>query len=156
MSNQSNSDIQGESTFSLIIKVAVVTVCRLVLNTARRFAYPFAPVLSRSLGVPLTAITSLIAVNQATGILGMFFGPVADRFGYRLVMLAGLMNTVWAQETRTEIPAFLTTPDKVESKIGTLQFNDGYPTRETAAKIRDELDYLFQSGRRDRRANLGR
>jgi hypothetical protein len=62
--------------------------------------------------------------------------------GISLVMLAGLMNTVWAQETRTEIPAFLTTPDKVESKIGTLQFNDGYPTGEAAAKIRDELDYL--------------
>ncbi|MGD8519913.1 MAG: MFS transporter [Desulfobacterales bacterium] len=94
MSNQSNSDIEGESTSSLIIKVAVVTICRLVLNTARRFAYPFAPVLSRSLGVPLTAITSLIAVNQATAILGMFFGPVADRLGYRLIMLAGLTMLV--------------------------------------------------------------
>lgn len=94
MSNQSNSDIQGESTSSLIIKVAVVTICRLVLNTARRFAYPFAPVLSRSLGVPLTAITSLIAVNQATAILGMFFGPVADRLGYRLIMLTGLTMLV--------------------------------------------------------------
>lgn len=65
-------------------------LCRLVLNTARRFAYPFAPVLSRGLGVPLTAVTSLIAVNQTTGILGIFFGPLADRFGYRLMMLAGL------------------------------------------------------------------
>ncbi len=94
MTNQSNSDIQRESTSSLIIKVGVVTICRLVLNTARRFAYPFAPVLSRSLDVPLTAITSLIAVNQATGILGMFFGPVADRLGYRLIMLTGLTMLV--------------------------------------------------------------
>lgn len=94
MTNQSNSDIQRESTSSLIIKVGVVTICRLVLNTARRFVYPFAPVLSRSLGVPLTAITSLIAVNQATGILGMFFGPVADRLGYRLIMLTGLTMLV--------------------------------------------------------------
>jgi len=47
-------------------------------------------VLSRGLGVPLTAITSIIAVNQATAILGMFFGPLADRFGYRLMMLVGL------------------------------------------------------------------
>jgi len=60
------------------------------LNTARRFAYPFAPVLSRGLGVPLTAITSLIAVNQATAILGIGFGPVADRFGYRRMMLIGM------------------------------------------------------------------
>jgi DHA1 family inner membrane transport protein len=68
----------------------VTTLCRLVLNTARRFAYPFAPALSRGLGVPLTAITSLIAVNQATAVLGLFFGPVADRLGYRLMMLTGM------------------------------------------------------------------
>jgi predicted MFS family arabinose efflux permease len=68
----------------------VTTLCRLVLNTARRFAYPFAPALSRGLGVPLTAITSLIAVNQATAVLGLFFGPIADRLGYRLMMLSGM------------------------------------------------------------------
>ena len=75
---------------SLAWKMGLATACRLVLNTARRFAYPFAPVLSRGLGVPLTAITSLIAVNQATAIIGMFFGPIADLLGYRLMMLAGL------------------------------------------------------------------
>ena len=70
--------------------VGVATLFRLVLNTARRFAYPFAPALSRGLGVPLTAITSIIAINQSTAVLGMFFGPLADRLGYRLMMLAGL------------------------------------------------------------------
>ena len=74
----------------LTLIIVVTTLCRLVLNTARRFAYPFAPVLSRGLGVPLTAITSLIAVNQATSVLGFFFGPVADRLGYRLMMQAGM------------------------------------------------------------------
>jgi len=28
----------------------------------------------------------------------------------------------------------------VESGIGTLEFTDGYPTRETATKLRDHLD----------------
>ena len=50
----------------LTLSIVVTTLCRLVLNTARRFVYPFAPALSRGLGVPLTAITSLIAINQAT------------------------------------------------------------------------------------------
>jgi len=68
--------------------VGTVVLCRLLLNTARRFAYPFAPALSRGLGVSLTAFTSIIAVNQATTLLGMFFGPLADRLGYRLMMLA--------------------------------------------------------------------
>lgn len=74
----------------LILTVSVAVICRILFNTVRRFVYTFAAVLSRGLGVPLTAITSLIAVNQATGIIGLFFGPIADRFGYRLVMLLGL------------------------------------------------------------------
>jgi predicted MFS family arabinose efflux permease len=74
----------------LTLSIVVTTLCRLVLNTARRFVYPFAPALSRGLGVPLTAITSLIAVNQATAVLGLFFGPIADRLGYRLMMLTGM------------------------------------------------------------------
>lgn len=71
-------------------RIILAIFCRLLLNTARRFPYPFAPVLSRGLGVPLTAITSLIAVNQATAILGIGFGPLADRFGYRRMMLIGM------------------------------------------------------------------
>lgn len=80
-----------ENSFSRLAWIAgAATFCRLVLNTARRFAYPFAPALSRGLGVHLTAVTSLIAINQATSITGIFFGPLADRFGYRLMMIAGL------------------------------------------------------------------
>ena len=82
---------QDESRPQLILKILVVVICRLVLNTARRFAYPFAPVLSRGLGVPLTSITSLIAVNWATSLLGIFFGPLADRFGYGKMMVLGLI-----------------------------------------------------------------
>jgi DHA1 family inner membrane transport protein len=75
----------------LWVVVGITTFFRLVLNTARRFAYPFAPVLSRGLGVPLTAVTFLIAVNQFTGVLGLVFGPLADRWGYRQVMRLGLL-----------------------------------------------------------------
>ena len=90
MSLRSTSLTSDQSVSGLIWKVVVATLCRLILNTARRFAYPFAPALSRGLGVPLTAITSIIAVNQFTAVLGMFFGPLADRLGYRLMMLVGL------------------------------------------------------------------
>ena len=40
------------------------------------------------------------------------------------------------------IPAEITTPHHIQSKLGELDFKDGYPTQETANKIRDELDYL--------------
>ena len=88
-----DADISDETSTSvrqLTLTIVVTTLCRLVLNTGRRFVYPFAPALSRGLGVPLTAITSLIAVNQATSVIGLFFGPVADRLGYRLMMLTGM------------------------------------------------------------------
>ena len=80
--------------------------CRLVLNTARRFAYPFAPILSRAMGVPLTHITSMIAVNQASGLLALFFGPLADRLGYRFMMLLGLFVLAAGMLAAASLPFF--------------------------------------------------
>jgi len=74
----------------LVYQLGVATFARLLINTSRRFAYPFASALSRGLGLPLAAITSLIAVNQVTGLLSPFFGPLGDRWGYRAMMLAGV------------------------------------------------------------------
>ncbi len=42
----------------------------------------------------------------------------------------------------TEIPEMITTPDVVETRIGTLEFFDGIPTRETAEMVYDNLDFL--------------
>ncbi len=64
--------------------------CRLILNTARRFAYPFAPAISRGLNVPLNAVTAVIAVNQLAGLAVLMLGPIGDRIGYRAMMLGGL------------------------------------------------------------------
>jgi len=72
------------------VRIGTATLCRLLLNTSRRFAYPFAPVLSRGMDVPLVAVTSAIAANQGTSVVAIGIGPIADRFGYRRVMLAGL------------------------------------------------------------------
>jgi hypothetical protein len=49
-----------------------------------------------------------------------------------------LTPTVRAQS----IPSQITTPDSVETRRGTLQFRDGMPDQETAAKLYDELDYI--------------
>ncbi|GAB4537022.1 MAG: MFS transporter [Anaerolineae bacterium] len=85
-----NQSIARPAARGLAFQIGAATVARLIVNTAKRFPYVFAPALSRGLGVPLPAITSLIAVNQATGVLSPLFGPLADRWGYRLMMLAGL------------------------------------------------------------------
>ena len=47
-----------------------------------------------------------------------------------------------ADATKTPVPAEITTPSSVQAGIGTLEFTDGYPTRETAETLRDHLDYL--------------
>ena len=44
--------------------------------------------------------------------------------------------------TKTPVPAAITTPPSVQAGIGTLEFTDGYPIGETAATLRDHLDYL--------------
>lgn len=72
-------------------QIIVATLCKLLLNTGRRFIYPFAPALSRGLDVPLAAITSIIAVCQFSSLIGILSGPMADRFGYRVIMRSGLL-----------------------------------------------------------------
>ena len=74
----------------LVQQIIAVMFFRVLLNTGRRFIYPFAPALSRGLDVPLAAITSIIATSQITSLLGLFSGPLADRIGYRFMMRAGL------------------------------------------------------------------
>lgn len=63
-------------------------------------------------------------------------------FSISCFMILMAAPVVMAQDWKAETPEFLTTPDKVESKRGTLEFQDGYPIGGTAEKIRDELDYL--------------
>jgi hypothetical protein len=41
-----------------------------------------------------------------------------------------------------EIPERIMTPDAVESRIGTLEFFDGFPTEETTRKVYDNLDFI--------------
>ena len=42
----------------------------------------------------------------------------------------------------TEIPVSIMTPDRVETRIGTLEFFDGIPTSQTASMVYDNLDFL--------------
>ncbi|MDX1520028.1 MAG: MFS transporter [Anaerolineae bacterium] len=75
---------------SLALQIGMAGVGQFFLNAARRFVYPFAPAFSRGLGVPLTSITSLIAINQATGLVSPLFGPLTDRWGYRTMIVLSL------------------------------------------------------------------
>jgi DHA1 family inner membrane transport protein len=70
-------------------RLGVGTIVKLFFNTAVRFGYPFAPALSRGLGVPLTSINSIFAANEVMGAFGLISGPLSDRAGRKRMMLAG-------------------------------------------------------------------
>ena len=60
----------------------------------------------------------------------------------------GTLAKLDAQQARnkmtTDIPASITTPDVVETSLGTLKFFDGFPDPATVQKVYDNLD--FQRG----------
>jgi hypothetical protein len=47
-----------------------------------------------------------------------------------------------APKMATDIPASITTPDQVETRLGTLEFFDGMPTEETTRILYDNLDFM--------------
>lgn len=107
MSKSFNSKEYSEKTPGQLLKVSSVGVfSRLLLNTAKRFPYPFAPVLSRGLGVPIAAITSLIALNQAAAVLGVILAPVGDGFGYRRMMLTGMAMLITGMLVAGFLPVY--------------------------------------------------
>ncbi len=59
-----------------------------------------------------------------------------------LICLASALSSAISAkaETDTPIPPSLTTPDRVETSIGTLMFRDGVPDQATADKVYDQLD----------------
>ena len=54
-----------------------------------------------------------------------------------------------AAQGAAPIPSFLITPGKVDSRIGTLEFNDGMPSPGTLAKVYDNVDFTraFEASR---------
>jgi hypothetical protein len=50
--------------------------------------------------------------------------------------------TVITETVSTETLASISTPDKVESRLGTLEFVDGAPTAATSAVLYDNLDFM--------------
>jgi hypothetical protein len=53
-------------------------------------------------------------------------------------------SQAFAQKYKTDIPPAIVTPDTVETRLGTLKFNAGFPDDATVQKLYDNLD--FQRG----------
>jgi hypothetical protein len=62
-----------------------------------------------------------------------------------ILLLLGTSTSAFAKDTpgyNNKIPDSIMTPDKVDTRLGTLEFFDGIPTKETAALLYDNLDFL--------------
>ena len=62
-----------------------------------------------------------------------------------VMITVSLSGSLWAEPPKmkytTKIPANVVTPDRTETRLGTLQFVDGVPTEETAQKVWDHMDF---------------
>lgn len=65
---------------------------------------------------------------------------------HRTIVLTCVLasSSAMAQKYKTDIPASITAPDTVETRLGTLKFTDGVPDDATVQKVYDNLD--FQRG----------
>ena len=65
------------------------------------------------------------------------------RFAAALACCALILPHFAAAQTSGSVPASITTPDKVETRIGALEFKDGVPSKATAEKLFDNLDFIY-------------
>ena len=68
---------------------------------------------------------------------------------FNALAIAGLLSLlnapVWAQNVppkySADVPSYITTPDSVATRIGTLRFRDGAPDEQTVKTVYDQLDF---------------
>lgn len=76
---------ESEASAPLVLftqrNVIVTIFTKLSANLALRHVFPFAPFLAEELDVSLDSFFLVVAVGDATGLSGLFMGPVIDRFG---------------------------------------------------------------------------
>mgnify|MGYP001171563646 CR=1 FL=1 len=72
-------------------QLAAITLARLFLNTGLRMVYPFAPAFARGLDVPVTAVYRLIAVRNVAGFFSPALGPLAQRYGRKVMMMVSVL-----------------------------------------------------------------
>ena len=58
------------------------------------------------------------------------------------LLAAALVGAMALSNANAQIPASLITPDIVKTHLGTLEFKDGTPSKETVEKVYDNLDLM--------------
>src|SRR5262245_48565064 len=64
-----------------------------------------------------------------------------NRAALAVLILVLAASMVFAQKYQADVPPSITTPDSVETRIGTLKFFDGLPDAATVQKAYDQIDF---------------
>lgn len=70
----------------------IIIFARTALNMSFRIVYPFLPAIARGLGISIAAAGQLVALRGIAGLIAPIAGPLANRFGRRRVMEAGMLS----------------------------------------------------------------
>ena len=83
-----------DDSYSPIVRqnLTLVTVARLVTNSAFRYVIPFLGVLADGLGVRISRLGIALTVATLTGLLGTPVGRLIDRGSHRTLMVLGLLG----------------------------------------------------------------
>ena len=66
---------------------------------------------------------------------------LAHRLAASLAISVSALTHVAVAQAAAPIPPAITTPDRVQTRIGTLEFKDGAPSKATLDKVYDNLDF---------------
>lgn len=66
---------------------------------------------------------------------------LATRLAASFAISMSALTDMTIAQTAAPNPAAITTPDRVQTRIGTLEFKDGMPSVATSEKVHDNLDF---------------
>jgi predicted MFS family arabinose efflux permease len=89
-------------------RLLLVTLIRVVLNTAHRMIYPFLAVFARGLGVDITAVSALVAIRAWFGAATPFIFPFIETRGRKFGMALGVVLFVAGMMIVVASPSLLT------------------------------------------------
>ena len=78
---------------SFLRLISTSIAAKLLVDTNTQIFSPFLPIIAAGLGIDVVTMGRLLGLRSAVGLLSPFFGTLADRRGYRLVIRMGLLLT---------------------------------------------------------------
>ncbi|MEM7113706.1 MAG: MFS transporter [Chloroflexota bacterium] len=81
---------QQAKSISVARLIGIALAMRLMVDTGVQLFYPFLPVFAAGLGISAVSMGQLIGLRTFAGLIAPYFGAMADRRGYRVILRGGL------------------------------------------------------------------